>query len=60
MNMPFLKTVPEDDVVEVEATINAPIARVYRAWTDPVDLKRWFGPKPGSLLSAEADVQVGG
>jgi len=35
--------------------------KVWRAWTDPEALKRWWGPTPGEPVSlAELDVRVGG
>ena len=35
--------------------------KVWRAWTDPQALSRWFGPGPGECVSlAELDVRVGG
>ena len=35
--------------------------KVWRAWTDPEAVKRWFGPGPGEPVSlAELDVRVGG
>jgi uncharacterized protein YndB with AHSA1/START domain len=35
--------------------------KVWRAWTEPQALKRWFGPGPGEPVSiAEADLRVGG
>ena len=35
--------------------------KVWRAWTDPKALKRWFGPGPGEPVSvAELDLRVGG
>jgi uncharacterized protein YndB with AHSA1/START domain len=35
--------------------------KVWRAWTDPQALKRWFGPGPGESVSvATLDVRVGG
>ena len=39
----------------------APIEKVYRAWTDPEALKRWFGPSDdGRILVAETNLKVGG
>ncbi len=39
----------------------APIERVYRAWTDPEALKRWFGPSDeGRILVSETNPTVGG
>jgi uncharacterized protein YndB with AHSA1/START domain len=35
--------------------------KVWRAWTEPEAVKRWFGPGPGEPVSAaELDVRVGG
>ena len=35
--------------------------KVWRAWTDPQALKRWFGPGPGEPVSvADIDLRVGG
>lgn len=39
---------------------DAPVARVFSAWTDPVKLGRWFGPERVVEAEAEADVRVGG
>jgi uncharacterized protein YndB with AHSA1/START domain len=40
---------------------DAPRPLVYAAWTDPVHLKHWFGPRETeAVLHAEADVRVGG
>jgi uncharacterized protein YndB with AHSA1/START domain len=40
--------------------LNASPAEVYRAWTDPKLLTRWFGPENVETLEAELDVRVGG
>src|SRR5437868_3427446 len=40
--------------------INAPRAKVYRAWTDPKLMMQWFAPKPYTTPRAEVDVRVGG
>ena len=35
--------------------------KVWRAWTDPEAIKRWFGPGPGDPVSiAEVGLRVGG
>ena len=38
----------------------APRERVFRVWTDPEALKKWFGPVGYSTPSAEVDLRVGG
>ena len=35
--------------------INAPRAKVYRAWTDPALLKQWVAPKPYTTPIVEID-----
>lgn len=35
-------------------------AEVYKAWTDPALLTRWFGPENVETIEAELDPQVGG
>ncbi len=37
-----------------------PPEKVWRAWTTPEALKRWFGPDEGEVTIAETDVRVGG
>ncbi len=42
-------------------TFDASPEEVYRAWTDPSVIKRWFGPTPEfSTTIAEVDLKVGG
>ena len=40
--------------------IAAPPAALYRCWTEPELLKRWFAPEPWSVPEAELDVRAGG
>jgi uncharacterized protein YndB with AHSA1/START domain len=40
--------------------IDAPPAKVFRAWTDPELLKQWFAPLPYTTPVAELDVRPGG
>ena len=40
--------------------IDAPPASVYRAWTEPSILKRWFAPRPWTTPRAKMDVRPGG
>lgn len=50
----------EKTSLEIKRFINAPRARVYAAWTDPVQLKEWWGPKEVRTLEIVADTRVGG
>lgn len=46
--------------VHVVREFDAPIERVWAAWTDPSDLRAWWGPMGFTCPRAEADVRVGG
>jgi len=46
--------------LHISRTFNAPIQRVWDAWTQPDQLKQWFMPAPFSVASAELDVRTGG
>ena len=38
-----------------------PVEKVFKAWTDPQALKRWFGPSDdGEILVSETDLKIGG
>ena len=50
----------ENTSLEITRFINAPRNRVYAAWTDPVQLKEWWGPKEVRTLEIVADTRVGG
>ncbi len=46
--------------LEIKRFIKAPRARVYAAWTDPAQMKEWFGPENVETRELIADVRVGG
>ncbi len=46
--------------VVVERVFSAPRERVFRAWTDPALMEKWFAPPPMQPVGVEADVTVGG
>jgi uncharacterized protein YndB with AHSA1/START domain len=46
--------------LEIRRLIKAPRDRVYAAWTDPGQLKEWFGPENVHTNDLVADVRVGG
>jgi uncharacterized protein YndB with AHSA1/START domain len=49
-----------DDQVRIVRTIEAPRDEVFRAWTDPEQLRRWWGPGEFTCPEAEVDLQPGG
>ena len=53
-------TQPENFKVEVTRHIKAPRNRVYAAWTDPAQMKQWFGPENVQTRDLIADARVGG
>jgi uncharacterized protein YndB with AHSA1/START domain len=46
--------------LEIKRLIKAPPDRVYAAWTDPTQLKQWFGPEKVQTRDLIVDVRVGG
>src|SRR5437879_13909565 len=55
------KTQPSDTTLQIKRTFAAPREKVFRAWTDPKALTRWFAPSDDfSTPLAEVDVRVGG
>ena len=50
----------EKTSLEIKRFINAPPARVYAAWTDPDQLKQWWGPEGVQTRNFTADARVGG
>jgi uncharacterized protein YndB with AHSA1/START domain len=50
---------PDRDLV-LTRLINAPRAKVYRAWTVPELLKQWFAPLPYTTPVAQIDLRPGG
>jgi uncharacterized protein YndB with AHSA1/START domain len=46
--------------LRMRKVIPASPERVFRAWTDPDELKQWWGPKGVRCTSAEIDLEVGG
>src|SRR5947208_1055427 len=46
--------------LEIKRLIKAPRDRVYAAWTDPAQLKQWFGPEKVQTRDLVADAHVGG
>ena len=56
----MLHTPPGQDPLILDTLLPAPVSRVYRAWTDPDDLVRWFGARPDHASKAEIDLRIGG
>ncbi len=46
--------------VNFERVYNAPIETVWQAWTEPEQLKQWWGPDNVSIPECKVDLRVGG
>ncbi len=44
----------------LERVFDAPPEKVYRAWTDPALLAKWFVPKPWGVAGIDYDLRPGG
>ena len=58
--MTLLHSAPGDDPVVIKGEFDAPVEKVDRAWTDPQEMAKWFGPAPEAANLAEIDLRVGG
>jgi uncharacterized protein YndB with AHSA1/START domain len=53
-------TLPTDEQILITREFDAPRHLVYRAWTEPELVGRWWSGNRGEVTVAEADLQVGG
>ena len=53
-------TLPEDEQILITREFDAPRHLVYRAWTTPGLVRRWWGGNRGEMTVAEIDLRVGG
>jgi uncharacterized protein YndB with AHSA1/START domain len=53
-------TLPTDEQILITREFAAPKHLVYRAWTTPELVKRWWHANRGEVTSAEIDLRVGG
>jgi uncharacterized protein YndB with AHSA1/START domain len=44
----------------LERVVDVPPERVWKAWTEPQHLKRWFTPAPWKTVDCEIDLRPGG
>jgi uncharacterized protein YndB with AHSA1/START domain len=51
---------PREDVLEITRVFDAPRELVWRAWTEPELVKRWWGPEYFTCPFARIDLRVGG
>jgi len=53
-------TLPEDEQILITRDFDAPRHLVYRAWTTPELVRRWWSGNRGEMTVAEIDLRVGG
>jgi uncharacterized protein YndB with AHSA1/START domain len=53
-------TLPADEDILVTRDFDAPRHLVYKAWTTPELVSRWWPGRRGTMTSAEIDLRVGG
>src|SRR6476659_3798561 len=51
---------PDKVSLEIKRVIKVPRGRVYAAWTDPAQLREWFGPENVQPRTLVAETRVGG
>ena len=53
-------TLPSDTEILITREFDAPRHLVYKAWTTPALVKRWWSGRQGEMTLAEIDLRVGG
>jgi uncharacterized protein YndB with AHSA1/START domain len=53
-------SLPTDTEIVITREFDAPRRLVYRAWTTPELIRRWWAGKRGEVTVAEVDLRVGG
>jgi uncharacterized protein YndB with AHSA1/START domain len=53
-------TLPTDEQILITRDFEAPRNLVYKAWTTPELVKRWWNAKRGEVTVCEIDLRVGG
>ncbi len=53
-------SLPTDDQIVITREFDAPRHLVYRAWTTPELVRRWWSGQRGVMTVAEIDLRVGG
>ena len=53
-------TLPTDEQILITREFDAPKHLVYKAWTTPELVRRWWSGERGEMTVAEIDLRVGG
>ena len=57
---PAKVTLPTDEQILITRELDAPKHLVYKAWTTPEVVRRWWSGKRGEMTIVEIDLRVGG
>lgn len=55
-----MTTTVKPTTLEITRTLKAPVEKVYRAWTQPEHIVKWFGCGKTGTAEAQQDLRVGG
>lgn len=58
--MTAISSLLQDDELLIERVFDAPRELVWRAWTRPEHLMRWWGPKDFTVVAYDMDFRPGG
>ena len=53
-------TLPDDTTIHVTREFAAPARLVWKTWTTPELIRRWWAGERGNVTTAEVDLRVGG
>ncbi|MBM7798858.1 uncharacterized protein YndB with AHSA1/START domain [Microlunatus panaciterrae] len=53
-------TLPNDTQIQITRTFDAPPELVFKAWTTPEYVRRWWGSAEAPLVVCDIDLSVGG
>ena len=51
---------PAPTTITLQRTISAHRSEVFRTWTDPAELKRWWARPGFTVVDAQVDLRIGG
>jgi uncharacterized protein YndB with AHSA1/START domain len=58
--MPSQPPIISKPSLTIKRRIDATPEKLFRAWTEPEKITRWFGPEQVVVVHAETDARVGG
>jgi uncharacterized protein YndB with AHSA1/START domain/dihydrofolate reductase len=56
----IIETPPDEPIIRFRRPVAAAPERVFAAWTEPDQLRRWWGPAEWTLVVCEVDLRIGG